>query len=186
MSVARPHVALALAFALVLALALVGLVAPTACVGTMEEKYPHRIVADGSPFADADPFAPAADIPACAPTATPAGDGYHFPGEDCVTCHRQAGGAPPFTIGGTLYVDADGSAPLAGATIIIDDATGNRFSMVTESNGNFYSIAAITFPVLTYATLCPDVIPMVTGVPQASASCNSASCHSAGFRVHLP
>jgi hypothetical protein len=168
-------------------LAVVGFaVSASACVGTMEEKNPNRIVADGSPFADADPFAPDADIPDCAAAATPPGDGYHFPGEDCVQCHSQAGGAPPFTMGGTLYVDGDGSAPLAGATIIVDDAAGNRFTMVTETNGNFYSLDAITFPVLTYATRCPDVIPMVTNVPQASASCNSASCHSPGFRVHLP
>lgn len=156
------------------------------CVGTMEEKYPNRIVSDASPFADADPSAPDADVPACVPPAAAPGDGHHFPGEDCIACHRQAGGAPPFTVGGTLYNDEEGSAPAAGATIVVDDFYGNRFTMVTEENGNFYSIDPITFPVKTYLAVCPDVIPMITDVPLASASCNSASCHSQGFRVHLP
>jgi len=165
------------------------LVAPcvvVGCVGTMEEKFPAREASDASPFADADPFAPDADIPGCEAPAAAAGDGHHFPGEDCVSCHRQAGGAPPFTIGGTLYTDEEGTAPAAGATVILDDAYGNRFSLVTEENGNFYSIDPIAFPVKTYLATCPDVVPMITDVPLASASCNSASCHTAGFRVHLP
>lgn len=152
----------------------------------MEEKYPQRVTADASPFADADPFAPDANVPGCAPQVAPPGDGYHFPGEDCIACHRQAGGAPPFTMGGTAYTDVEGSQPLPGATIVVDDAQGNRFTMVSESNGNFYSTDPISFPVLTYVSVCPDVVPMVTDVPQASASCNSASCHNSGFRVHLP
>ncbi len=156
------------------------------CVGTMEEKFPHVSAHDASPFADADPLAPDADIPGCTPLGDAPSDGYHFPGEDCIACHRQAGGAPPFTIGGTLYTDEQGSAPVAGATIVVDDSTGNRLEMITEVNGNFYSIDPISFPVRTYVAVCPDVVPMITDVPLASASCNTASCHSAGFRVHLP
>ncbi len=156
------------------------------CVGTMEEKFPNQVTSDASPFSDADPFAPDADIPDCSPLTAAPGDGYHFPGEDCVSCHRQAGGAPPFTIGGTLFTDEEGTAGAAGATIVVDDAYGNRFTMVTETNGNFYSIDPISFPVRTYLAVCPDVIPMLSDVPQTSASCNAASCHSSGFRVHLP
>ena len=156
------------------------------CVGLMEEKAPRRLASDASPFADADPLAPDADTPDCVPPTLAPGTGYHFPGEDCIACHRQAGGAPPFTIGGTLYSDEEGTMPIAGETVVIDDAYGNRLAVVTEDNGNFYSIDPISFPVKTYLAVCPTVVPMVTDVPQSSASCNSAACHTNGFRVHVP
>ncbi len=152
----------------------------------MEDKFPQHLTSDASLFTDADPFAADANLPSCVPQGAAPADGYHFPGEDCITCHQQAGGAPPFTVGGTLYSDEVGSAPAPGVTIVIDDFFGNRFSMVTEENGNFYSIDPITFPIKTYLAVCPTIIPMLSNVPQASASCNSAACHTAGFRVHLP
>lgn len=124
--------------------------------------------------------------PPCDPPAAGPGDGHHHPGEDCLMCHYQGGEGPPFTFGGTLYASSGGAAPLAGATLHLIDALGTDVVVVTQANGNFWSTDLVTFPVVAFASQCPDVQPMLTPLGDADGSCNRAGCHTSGFRVHVP
>jgi hypothetical protein len=124
--------------------------------------------------------------PACDPPATPVGDGHHFPGEDCLMCHHQGGmeGAPPFTFAGTMFDSSGGTAPIGGATYHLIDALGTDVVVQTETNGNFYSLELLTFPVIAFESQCPDVVRMLGPVTEADASCNRSGCHTSGFRLH--
>ena len=126
------------------------------------------------------------ETPPCDPPAAPAGDGHHHPGEDCLMCHHQGGEGPPFTFGGTVFASSGGGAPLAGATIHLIDALGTDVVVTTQSNGNFWSTDLVTFPVLAFTSLCPDVKPMLTPLGETDGSCNRAGCHTSGFRMHVP
>jgi hypothetical protein len=125
--------------------------------------------------------APPCDLP-----ATPTGDGHHFAGEDCVMCHHQGGmdGAPPFTFAGTMFDSAGGTAPVAGGTFHLIDALGTDVVVQTETNGNFYSLELLTFPVIAFRTQCPDVVRMLAPINDTDASCNKSGCHTSGFRLH--
>lgn len=130
--------------------------------------------------------ADAAPIP-CRETVPSVGAGEHNAGQACIACHAADGG-PSFTLAGTLYGDAAGTTPLAGATIIVIDATGASFDMVTQENGNFWATEPLSFPVHVSATQCPDSAPML-GAITAAGDCNAGGCHAAGTatgRAHLP
>jgi hypothetical protein len=124
--------------------------------------------------------------PPCDPPATPIADGHHNPGEDCLSCHHQGGmeGAPPFTFAGTLFDSSGGTAPIAGGTFHLIDALGTDIPVISETNGNFYSLELLTFPVLAFRSMCPDVVRMQAPIHEAEGSCNQAGCHTAGFRLH--
>lgn len=119
---------------------------------------------------------------ACLPEATPTGDEGHRAGQDCLSCHASMGGGRRWTLAGTLYNDASGSAPVSGATIVVTEAGGTEHLLVTHPNGNFYTTAAVTFPVTVAASKCPDHAEM--GSTVSDGSCNS--CHNSTFRIHLP
>jgi hypothetical protein len=113
--------------------------------------------------------------------------GEHNPGRPCLKCHDGGGGeAPTFTLGGTLYSDTAGTAPVTGATIRVIDANGEEITMVSARNGNFWTSQQMAFPVQVRASRCPDTQPMSSPVDQAGGDCNQAGCHDADFRVHLP
>lgn len=129
--------------------------------------------------------------PPCADPATAMGPadctGGGVPGDDCLMCHHQGSSAPAYTFAGTLY-DPTGTMPVAGATVYVQDSVGNTASTVTHANGNFYTVDAfVMYPAKTFVSLCPSVIEMVSPVDQETgANCNTAGCHTPGFRVHLP
>jgi hypothetical protein len=154
-----------------------------ACDGSLREKIGASDV-DASVLATIPP-------PSCDPAAAAAdrGDcsGGALPGADCLMCHHQGGGAPPFTFAGTLY-DAAGAIPIAGATIYLQDAAGNVATAVTRGSGNFFTAEGfVQYPAKAFASLCPDVIQMIAPVDEATgANCNTSGCHTAGFRVHVP
>jgi hypothetical protein len=62
----------------------------------------------------------------------------HRPGQPCVLCHDDAGNAPPFSVAGTVYIDANSLQPIEGVTVTLIDALGNRFSSTTNCAGNFF------------------------------------------------
>jgi hypothetical protein len=131
------------------------------------------------PAADADPAQ-------CDPIVPATADGHHNPGMDCMLCHTAAQGTSgPFTLGGTVFTDATGSAPVSGATVHVVDATGKEVAIQTAQNGNFWTTEALTFPVTTFASGCPDEIHMISEVA-SPGGCNSSSCHGSANRVHLP
>lgn len=152
------------------------LLALAACNGVLREK-PVESTADSTLGVVA---------PACDDPAPGIGDGHHHPGEDCLMCHYQGGGGPPFTYGGTLYADLAGTLPVEGATIHMIDALGTDTRTTSAANGNFWSYDLVTFPVVAFGSMCPAVTPMVTPVGDADGSCNKSGCHTGGFRVHTP
>lgn len=153
------------------------------CDGSLREKIGQSDI-DASVLMTIHP--PMCDMPATAPDS---GDctGGGQPGSDCLMCHHQGGPASPYAFAGTLY-DATGARPLAGATIYVQDSTGNIATAITRPNGNFFTADGfVEYPARAFASLCPDVREMVAPVDQLTgASCNTSSCHTTGFRVHLP
>ena len=130
--------------------------------------------------------------PACDQPKTPmeTGDctGGGHPGDDCLMCHHQGGGATPFAFAGTLY-DVTGTTAVGGATMYLQDSVGNVATAVSHpNNGNFFVIDGfVMYPAKAFVSLCPDVIQMVSPVDAATgANCNTSGCHTRGFRVHLP
>ncbi|MCX5741823.1 MAG: hypothetical protein NT062_04900 [Proteobacteria bacterium] len=154
-----------------------------ACSGVLQEKIGNSDV-DASVVTTIPP-------PACTAPVTPAESGAclggGLPGDDCAMCHHQGGTATPFVFSGTLY-DKTGTTPQGGATIVLQDASGNVATAVSHpQNGNFYVLDGfVTYPAKAFVTLCPDVLSMVNPVDEATgANCNTAGCHTTGFRVHL-
>ncbi len=108
--------------------------------------------------------------------------GEHNPGKSCFqSCHNHG-----FTLAGTLYTNATGNTGFAGATISIVDAQNKTLDIVVNSNGNFYTRQALSFPVLVLASACPSAVKMEGSTP--NGQCNAAGCHVGGTssQMHLP
>jgi len=124
--------------------------------------------------------------PPCKNKVTSYGSGHHNAGQDCMQCHGD------FSVAGTLYTTPTGSTPIAGATITIKDASGQTEDLVTQSNGNFYSFNAHSFPITVYASECQISTTsqvMVSSVQASSnGGCNMSGCHrtTAQGHIHLP
>ena len=116
-------------------------------------------------------------------------DGRHNAGTACQNCHGTGvGGAPIFTMGGTLSGTSTGVGAIVGATIIITDANGQEHKIISANNGNFWSKQPLAYPIKVSASLCPDTKPMITEVTEPG-DCNSSGCHALNApsgRVHLP
>jgi len=69
------------------------------------------------------------------------GEGKHNSGEDCGICHTPNGkaGNYVFTVAGTIYEDRAARRPLKGAEVILQDYSGNVFSMTTNEADNFWT-----------------------------------------------
>lgn len=156
---------------------LVVLLGLVACDGMLREK--PSTGTDASALAEIP-------TPPCDPPEPAATDGHHRPGEDCLMCHYQGGEGPPFTFGGTLFADSGGRMPLAGGTFHLIDALGTDVVVKSHGNGNFWSTDLVTFPVVAFGSLCPDVKPMLAPLHETDGSCNRAGCHTSGFRLHVP
>ncbi len=118
----------------------------------------------------------------CEPPATATGSAGHLPGMDCGSCHDSMAADLRWTVSGTLYSDAAGTSPVAGATVVVEDSDHHTYRLSTHTNGVFYTTQAMAFPVSVYASRCPDTAGMAAAA--AGGSCNS--CHVAGSRIHLP
>src|SRR5262245_53767726 len=154
-----------------------------ACSGDLREKIGQSDI-DATVLMTIPP--PQCDPPATAADGTGDCTGGGKPGDDCLQCHHQ-GGATAFTFAGTLY-DMTGTKALGGATIHLQDQVGNVATAITHDNGNFYSTDGfVMYPARAFASLCPDVLGMVGPVDMSTgANCNTAGCHTAGFRIHTP
>jgi hypothetical protein len=116
-------------------------------------------------------------------------DGNHNEGQDCLQggCHALGGDGPLWTVAGTLYTDALGTAPKVGAIVTIRDANGTIIDMISATNGNFWTSTPVQFPLETFTSECPNLRPMVS--QSAVGGCNMAGCHdlgSASGRINLP
>lgn len=126
---------------------------------------------------------------ACVDTVTPAAPahlhaegGTSNAGLGCMDagCHLEGNlgaDAPAYTFAGTVYTDATGTTPKAGATVWVD-FNGTRVSAVSDAEGNFYSMTPIELPAQTSATACPLVLPMVGLIVTGGGNCNN--CHKLG------
>jgi len=78
-------------------------------------------------------------------------------------------------------IDLTGGAVLENSGLITATA-------ITRPNGNFFTADGfVEYPARAFVSLCPDVLVMVAPVDQTTgANCNTSSCHTAGFRIHLP
>jgi hypothetical protein len=97
-------------------------------------------------------------------------------------CHNAAtpgNGAQPFTFAGTLYTAAGGATGVGGATVRVKFGA-TTLTAVTDSDGNFYSVGAITYPATVDVTSCPKVTPMVGQLQTSNGACNSSGCHAVG------
>lgn len=121
---------------------------------------------------------------ACIPAVAPNGDGHHNPGANCLMCHDQSQMAPNlrWTVAGTLFDSISGTTGVAGATIEIIDANGQKLLLATAANGNFYTATRVRFPLTVRASQCPADLHMQS--PTFQGSCNG--CHVPGMRIHLP
>ena len=116
----------------------------------------------------------------CMNAQTPPGDGHHNTGRSCFqACHNHG-----FTLAGTLYTNATGNTGFVGANITLTDNNNQTINIVTQANGNFWTMQAIAFPVLVVASACPSAVKM----PLAAANGNCNSCHVGGTnnQMHLP
>jgi cytochrome c5 len=124
----------------------------------------------------------------CEPLSTQQLDGRHNVGQPCQGCHGTGvGGAPKFTMGGTVYQTQQGVGAIQGATIIVTGADGKVQKAISANNGNFWTVDPIAYPATVSASLCPDTKPMVTQI--TDGDCNSGNCHgpqAAVGRVHVP
>ena len=99
------------------------------------------------------------------------------PGAACVACHQSSFEAPRFTVAGTLYptghepTDCNGTT---AATIVITDANGTVVSLTPNTAGNFYSSAALAFPI--HATVVVNGTERAMVGAQQSGDCNA--CHT--------
>ena len=127
--------------------------------------------------AEQDSAAPSADTAAdCALTEPAWGSGGEdmLPGLDCLDCHREGGRAAntPFTVAGTVFVDAACPEGVPDATVEITDAEGTMLSLPTSALGNFYSDAALEGSLFVRITTAGATAEM----EWASGACNQ--CHS--------
>jgi hypothetical protein len=105
-------------------------------------------------------------------------------GQACLGCHVSGGQASSriFTAAGTLYASATGGSAVSGATVTITDNSNKKITIVTGSDGNFYTTTAIAFPASVQFSTCPDTQVMPSTI--TTGDCNS--CHNSSMRVHLP
>jgi hypothetical protein len=120
---------------------------------------------------------------ACIPAATPGSRGMNT-GQACIDCHVAGGqeSSRIFTAAGTLYTSASGGTVVSGATVTITGSDGKKVTIVTASDGNFYTSSAIAFPASMQISKCPDTAAMGTTI--TAGNCNS--CHNSSMRLHLP
>jgi hypothetical protein len=142
-----------------------------------------------SPFVDAFLGAPvfqsvlgptarrtAHNFPGNTPTTNPAN-------QACASCH------PGFSMGGTVFKDAQGTIPAAGIEVRVRDATGNALSAYTDSDGNFYlrkpAASTFNYPAHTAVRDATKMTGMVATI--ANGNCASAGCHvvAAAGPIHL-
>ncbi len=116
-----------------------------------------------------------------------------FPGRDCVACHRGEG--PDFVLAGTVYPEAGLNDPnnclgIEGASVLIEGAGGQMYSLETNEAGNFYlsSSTDLTFPARVTVEYQDATREMVMDVPDgACATCHSAEGSSgAAGRIIVP
>jgi hypothetical protein len=90
------------------------------------------LVGCGDPVQDSSVAALGAEAP-----GVPKGP-LHRPGQPCVLCHSDQGGASPFLLAGTVYVSASSLTPIDGVQVNVVDSLEHKFATTTNCAGNFW------------------------------------------------
>jgi hypothetical protein len=160
---------------------------------------------DGSASGNGTDGSTAGDPFAGAPAyAAQMGSSTHNAGKSCVAagCHAPPGvaGAPPFSIGGTVYTDYLGQTPAPGVEVRILDSSGHATSVYSGPEGNFYLVASssssVAFPAVVGARNASATRLMITPLASSSGSCGQSNCHIPGggsltgtgnyYPIHVP
>lgn len=81
----------------------------------------------------------------------------HRPGQNCRVCHGGEGpGEPEFVIAGTVYTARNVLEPLRGTEIVVQDATGETHTAVSNEVGNFYISTTSWTPVFPLSVSLVD------------------------------
>lgn len=114
------------------------------------------------------------------------GDVSHNAGKDCLTsgCHA-SGEWKLFSLGGTIYTDAEGSAARAGAQVKAVDANGITVNLTSDRLGNIYSAHSMTAPFTISVSYRGRMVKMPGTA--SGGSCNADGCHVVGSagRVYI-
>ncbi len=115
---------------------------------------------------------------------------HHRSGQPCVVCHSVAGGSDPvLVLGGTIFADQTSFLPVEGARVIVYDAQGDEYAMVSNCVGNFYLEDTGTIPQFPLAVEieCPrydtagnklDTPKIIAMNSWISRDGSCATCHS--------
>jgi mono/diheme cytochrome c family protein len=116
-----------------------------------------------------------------------------LPGRACITCHRSSDDddAPRFRIAGTVYPTGHEPNDCLGApsgTVEVTDANGNVTMLPVNASGNFFTTAALPFPIRV--AVLANGKRRAMGASPPVGDCNS--CHTpdgangAPGRIALP
>jgi mono/diheme cytochrome c family protein len=110
------------------------------------------------------------------------GSSLMFPGEACVSCHKQNFG-PLISIGGTVYPTGHESddckgVNVSGAQVIVTDSNNKVVTLNVNSAGNFYSTTSIKPPYTAKVTYQGRERDM-TGLVFAPTDGDCNKCHTA-------
>jgi hypothetical protein len=118
--------------------------------------------------------------------AAPVGASASNQGQNCLqaNCHNptpglSGPGATPYTFAGTAYTVKGGTTGVGGVSIRLKSSSG-VVVVSTDSDGNFYSTGAVTFPATADITSCPTDTPMLTQLQTGNGACNGTGCHTTG------
>jgi hypothetical protein len=105
------------------------------------------------------------------------GGEFMLPGTDCQSCHSEGGSAVSvFTVSGTVFVGPDCPQPVAGATVDLVDSEGTEAALLSNEEGNFFTLEPFAPPFHVSVTLGDTTTDMITSFQ--NGSCNS--CHAEG------
>jgi hypothetical protein len=111
--------------------------------------------------------------------AKPSNQGQNCMGANCHNAAVPGAGATPYTFAGTLFTTAGGTTGAGGVSVRVKSG-GTVVTVVTDSDGNFYSTGAVAFPASTDVTSCPTVHKMTGQLQTGNGACNNTGCHAVG------
>ncbi|MDO8744276.1 MAG: carboxypeptidase-like regulatory domain-containing protein [Candidatus Brocadiaceae bacterium] len=106
-------------------------------------------------------------------------EGSHNAGRNCLTsgCHSGSG-EEHFSIGGTIYTDADGTDAMSGVKIKVIDTNGSIIKLTSDQLGNFYTQKSVSAPFTITVSYQGRKVKMPTKA--SDGGCNASGCHVAG------
>jgi mono/diheme cytochrome c family protein len=118
----------------------------------------------------------------CSTKAVNAGESPEMePGGDCIGCHASAGEGPSFLVAGTVMAalhDDTNCGGVAGVTVRLTGADGQKLELTTNSTGNFFvekGKATLALPFNAEVEVGGKVQKMLT----AQSNTNCMACHTA-------